>query len=96
MMETSFKRSHAGIVALSAPNPAAGHHQPMPPPETSSGHSRTQRAYCLWSLLEVVQFQVLSLYFKFIFVHGMRVAQFYQHHLLKRLSFLHCIFLPMS
>ena len=26
IMETSFKRSHACTVALSAPNPAAGHH----------------------------------------------------------------------
>ena len=42
--------------------------------------------------------------FEFIFVYGVRkclsfillqvVDQFYQHHLLKRLSFLHCIFLP--
>ena len=38
-MVTSFKRSHAGAVALSAPNPAAGHHQPTPPPETP-GHSQ--------------------------------------------------------
>ena len=38
IMETSFKRSHARTAALSAPNPAAGHHQPMPPPETP-GHS---------------------------------------------------------
>ena len=42
--------------------------------------------------------------FEFIFVYGVRkcssfillqvVDQFPQHHLLKRLSFLHCIFLP--
>ena len=31
---TSFKRSHARTAALSAPNPAAGHHWPTPPPET--------------------------------------------------------------
>ena len=37
-MATSFKRSHAHSATLSAPNPAAGHHQPMPPPETR-GHS---------------------------------------------------------
>ena len=36
---TSFKRSHACTAALSAPDPAAGHHQPMPPPETP-GHSQ--------------------------------------------------------
>ena len=31
---TSFKRSHACTATLSAPDPAAGHHQPMPPLET--------------------------------------------------------------
>ena len=39
-MATSFKRSHACTAALSAPNSAAGHHWPMPPPETP-GHSWT-------------------------------------------------------
>ena len=44
------------------------------------------------------------IYFEFIFMYGVRkcssfilvqvVDQFSQHHLLKRLSFLHCIFLP--
>ena len=44
------------------------------------------------------------IYFEFTFVYGVRkcssfillqvVDQFSQHHLLKRLSFLHCIFLP--
>ena len=44
------------------------------------------------------------IHFEFIFVYGVRkcssfillqvVEQFSQHHLLKRLSFLHCIFLP--
>ena len=44
------------------------------------------------------------IHFEFIFVYGVRVGsnyillhvavQFSQHHLLKRLSFLHCIFLP--
>ena len=47
------------------------------------------------------------IHFEFIFVYGVRrcnsfivlhvVDQFFQHHLLKRLSFLHCIFLsPLS
>ena len=40
IMETSFKRSHAHTAALSAPNPAAGHHQPMSLLETP-GHSQT-------------------------------------------------------
>ena len=39
IMATSFKRSHAYTAALSAPNPAAGHHQPMPLLETP-GYSR--------------------------------------------------------
>ena len=44
------------------------------------------------------------IHFEFIFVYGVRkyssfiplqvVDQFSQHHLLKRLSFLHCIFFP--
>jgi len=29
---TSFKRSHASLAILTAPNSAAGHHQPMPLP----------------------------------------------------------------
>ena len=39
VMATSFKRAHARTAALSAPCPAAGHHQPAPQPETP-GHSR--------------------------------------------------------
>ena len=39
IMATSFKRSHACIATLSAPNPAAGHHGPTPPLETP-GHSQ--------------------------------------------------------
>ena len=44
------------------------------------------------------------IHFEFIFVYGVRecsnfsflhvAVQFFQHHLLKRLCFLHCIFLP--
>ena len=34
IMETSFRRSHACAAALSAPNPAAGHHRPRLPLET--------------------------------------------------------------
>ena len=37
IMATSFKTSHACTATLSAPNPAAGHCQPTPSPETS-GH----------------------------------------------------------
>ena len=39
IMATSFKRSYACTATLSAPNPAAGHHAAMSPPETP-GHSR--------------------------------------------------------
>ena len=38
IMATSFKRYHACTAALSAPDPAAGHHQPTPLLETP-GHS---------------------------------------------------------
>ena len=34
IMVTSFKRCHASTAAFSEPNPAAGHHQSMPLPET--------------------------------------------------------------
>ena len=33
IISRSFKRSHACTAALSAPNPAAGHCRPTPPPE---------------------------------------------------------------
>ena len=39
IMAISFKRSCVCTAALSASNPAAGHHQPMPLPETP-GHSQ--------------------------------------------------------
>ena len=39
IMAASFKRSHARPATPSAPNPAAGHHQPTPLLETP-GHSR--------------------------------------------------------
>ena len=39
IMATSFKRSHAGTATLCAPDPAAGHRRPTPPPATP-GHSR--------------------------------------------------------
>ena len=44
--ETSFKWSHAGTATLIAPNTAAGHHRPTPPPETP-GHSQANLG---WSL----------------------------------------------
>ena len=43
IMVTSFKRSHAFTATLSAPNPAAGHHQPMPLLETGFGKGRGTR-----------------------------------------------------
>ena len=39
IMVTYFKRSHAHTDALSAPDPAAGHHGPTPLPEIP-GHSQ--------------------------------------------------------
>ena len=43
---TSFQRSPACTAALSAPDPAAGHHQPTSPPETP-GHSQASRGQSL-------------------------------------------------
>ena len=40
IMVTSFRRSHACTATLTAPDPAAGPHQPTPPLETP-GHSQT-------------------------------------------------------
>ena len=45
-MAPSFKRSLAHTAALSAPDPAAGHRQPMTPLETP-GHSRASLAQSL-------------------------------------------------
>ena len=55
---TLFKRSHACTATLSAPNPAAGHHRPTPPPETP-GHSWAslgQSAPFSWVLVHKVLF----------------------------------------
>ena len=58
---------------------------------------------CKSLILSVLTFRSL-IHFEFIFVYDVRecsnfillcvAVQFSQHHLLKRLSFLHCIFLP--
>ena len=50
IMLTSFKRSNASTATLSAPNPAAGHHQPTSPPETP-GHSQASLGQSLVELL---------------------------------------------
>ena len=50
IMVTSFKRSHAGTAALSAPNPAAGYHCPMLLLETA-GHSQASQGPCLMGSL---------------------------------------------
>ena len=48
IMGTSFKKSHAHTTTLSAPNPAAGHHWPTPPPEPP-GHPRQVWFCLLWA-----------------------------------------------
>ena len=62
IMGTSYRRSHARTAAHSAPDPAAGHHRPMPPPETL-GHSRASLGQSLgvtspfsWVLVHKVLF----------------------------------------
>ena len=51
IMVTSLKRSHAWTAALSAPNPAAGHHPPTPPPETPGHPQASPGQSLLGSLL---------------------------------------------
>ena len=46
IMVTSFKRFHAHTAALSASDPAAGHRQPSPLPETP-GHAQASLAQSL-------------------------------------------------
>ena len=46
IMATSFNMSHAPTATLSAPNPAAGHRQPTPPPMTL-GHSQASLSQSL-------------------------------------------------
>ena len=51
ILATSFKTPHAHTATVSAPNPQAGHHQPMTLPETP-GHSQASQGQSLaWSLL---------------------------------------------
>ena len=51
IMIIAFKRSHACTATLSAPNPAAGHHQPMPPPETPGQSQESLSQSLVGSLL---------------------------------------------
>ena len=46
VMVTSFKRTYASTSVVSAPNPAAGHCEPMPPPEAPR-HSQVSLAHSL-------------------------------------------------
>ena len=46
-MSISFKRSHVPITTLSASYPEAGHHRPMPLPETP-GHTRACLSQFIW------------------------------------------------
>ena len=61
IMMTSFKRSHAGTAILSAPNPAAGHHQPMPLPRFLDMHRQVwvsllwgHGSFLLWVLVHTL------------------------------------------
>ena len=51
IMGTSFKRSHAFTSTISAPDPAAGHHQPMPLLETLRNSQASLGQSFLGSLL---------------------------------------------
>ena len=82
IMATSFKRSHAHTAALSAPSPAAGHHHPMPPPETP-GHSRASLgqslvgslllspgSWCLQGFVCALQESIFPVLCKFWWLYG--------------------------
>ena len=82
IMATSFKRSHACTAALSAPNPAAGHQQPMPLPETP-GHLRASLgqslmgsvllspgSWCTQGFVCALQESVSSVLYKFCQLYG--------------------------
>ena len=51
IMATSFKRSHACTAALSAPDPAAGHRQSTPLPETPGNSQESLGQSLVGSLL---------------------------------------------
>ena len=81
-MATSFKRSHACTATLSAPNPAAGHHQPMPLLETP-GHSQASLgqslvgslllspgSWCTQGFVCALQESVSAVLFKFWWLCG--------------------------
>ena len=81
-MVTSFQRSHAGIAALSAPNPAAGHLHPTPPLETP-GHSwaslaqslvgsllLSPRSWCTQGFVPALQESVSPVLCKFCWLYG--------------------------
>ena len=59
--ETSFKWSHAGTATLIAPNTAAGHHRPTPPPEIP-GHSQASLGQ---SLVESAPFSWVLVWTRF-------------------------------
>ena len=62
IMVTSFRRSHACTAALTASNPASGHHQPTLPPETLDTHRQ------VWVRFFFFFFFLFFSFFFFLFV----------------------------
>ena len=54
IMVTSLKRSHACTATVRAPSPAAGHHRPMPSPETPGHHRQVSCGVAVPSSLFLV------------------------------------------
>ena len=82
IMAASFKRSGAHTAAFSAPDPAAGHHQPTPPLETP-GHSQASLgqslvgslllspgSWCTQGFVCALQESVSAVLFKFWWLCG--------------------------
>ena len=78
----TFKRSHACTATFSVPDPAAGHHQPMPPAETP-GHSQASLgqslvgslllspgSWCTWGSVCALQESVSPVLCKFWPLYG--------------------------
>ena len=83
IMLTSFKRSHGHTAALSAPDPAAGHHQPTPVPEILDPHGQVWvrlwgQKYCNFYKLKIcgnlVSSKSIDAIFPTVFAHFMSLC----------------------
>ena len=83
IMLTSFKRSQGRTAARSAPDPAAGHHQPTPLPEILDPHGQVWvrlwgQKYCNFYKLKIcgshVSSKSIDAIFPTVFAHFMSLC----------------------